>query len=59
MLHLVKLLFYILIIGGIAFGVWFLPKYSFIAENPGFCTELVKNVYYCGSGADLKGLFSK
>jgi hypothetical protein len=59
MFHILKLLFYAAIIGVIVFVVWFLPKYDFIKKNPGFCTEIGKNFYYCGSAADLKNLFTK
>jgi len=58
MFKLLKLLFYALIIALIAFLYWFLPKYSFVQKNPGYCVNLTQHLYYCGSGADLQKLFN-
>ena len=53
MLRLLKWLFYgVLILIGL-FLYWFLPKYSFVHKNPGFCTNLTSNIYYCGNQAGL------
>lgn len=54
-----KYLFYLLIIIIIAFLYWFLPKYSFVAKNPGYCVNLTTNIYYCGNNANLDKLFGK
>lgn len=59
MFHLLKLLVYAGLIAIVIFIVWFVPKYSFIAKNPGFCTELFNHVYYCGNKADIQSLFNK
>jgi hypothetical protein len=42
----------------IAFLYWFLPKYSFINKNPGYCVNLTKHLYYCGNEAGLDKLFN-
>jgi hypothetical protein len=57
MLHLAKFLIYGIIIAAVIFLYWFLPKYSFVQKNPGYCAPLTDHLYYCGSGADLQGLF--
>lgn len=59
MRKLFKLTFYFLIAAAIVFLYWFLPKYSFIAKNPGYCVNLTNNIYYCGSQAGLDKLFGK
>lgn len=53
-----KILFYLLVIGLAAFLYWFLPKYSFVHKNPGYCTNLTANLYYCGNNADLDKFFN-
>ena len=58
MLHHLKWLLYLAIIIIIAFLYWFLPKYSFVAKNPGYCVNLTKNIYYCGNEAGLDRLFN-
>ena len=58
MFRTLKYVFYILIILLIAFLYWFLPKYSFVQKNPGFCTNLTTHIYYCGSGADVQKIFN-
>jgi len=57
MIKFIKLVFYILIAGVILFLYWFLPKYSFINKNPGYCVALTKNLYYCGNNAALDTFF--
>lgn len=52
-----KLFFYLAIAAGIFFLYWFLPKYSFVSKNPGYCVALTKNLYYCGNQAGLDKLF--
>jgi hypothetical protein len=59
MFKLLKFLFYIAIILGVYFLYWFLPKYSYIQKNPGFCVNLSKHLYYCGNEAGLDKLFDK
>jgi len=58
MLKRFKYFFYLLIILLIAFLYWFLPKYSFINKNPGYCVNLTKHLYYCGNEAGLDKLFN-
>ncbi len=57
MFKLLKFIFYILIICAAAFLYWFLPKYSYVSKNPGFCVNLTQHLYYCGSHASLDKLF--
>ena len=52
-----KILFYLLIAIVILFLYWFLPKYSFIHKNPGYCVNLTRHLYYCGNQAGLDKLF--
>ena len=59
MKRLLKFCLYLLLASIIIFLYWFLPKYSFIAKNPGFCVPLTKNIYYCGSQAALDKLFGQ
>ena len=58
MLRPIKHIFYLVLIVGGIFLYWFLPKYSFIAKNPGYCVNLTKNLYYCGNQAGLDKLFN-
>ena len=45
-------------IAAIIWGLfWFLPKYSYVQKNPGYCANLTKHLYYCGTQADLKAMF--
>ena len=57
MIKLFKALLYILIGAVILFLYWFLPKYSYINKNPGYCVALSKNLYYCGNNASLDRFF--
>lgn len=59
MFKVAKWFIYLLVIAGIAFIFWFLPKYSFVQKNPGFCTNLTEHLYYCGTSADLKSMFNE
>ena len=54
-----KILIYVIIILIIIFLYWFLPKYSFVNKNPGYCVRLAGNFYYCGNEAGLDKLFGK
>lgn len=57
MFRLLKWFFYLVIALVIAFLFWFLPKYSYVAKNPGYCVNLTKSLYYCGNNANLDKLF--
>lgn len=59
MFTILKMLLYAGVALGIVFLYWFLPKYSFVQKNPGYCANLTKNLYYCGDGTDLQSLFKK
>ncbi len=59
MFKLLKLFFYLVVFSAVAFLYWFLPKYSFVAKNPGYCVNLTSHLYYCGNQAGLDKLFSK
>ena len=47
----------VLLVLAAAFLYWFLPKYSFVRKNPGYCTNLTSHIYYCGNQAGLEKLF--
>jgi hypothetical protein len=53
MFKTLKIVFYIVIVIVIVFLYWFLPKYSYISKNPGYCTQLTSHLYYCGNIANL------
>lgn len=57
MFKLLKFIIYAIVIAVIATYVWALPKLNFIKKNPGFCTQLTHNLYYCGDKADAQKLF--
>jgi len=59
MFKLLKYISYLIIALVIAFLYWFLPKYSFVQKNPGYCVHVTKNLYYCGNNAGLDRLFGK
>ncbi len=59
MFKFLKLLFYAALIALGLFLYWFLPKYSFVQKNKGYCTNLTDHLYYCGTEADLETLFKK
>ncbi len=57
MFRISKYVFYViaaLIIWGL---FWFMPKYSYVQKNPGYCVNLTQHLYYCGDTADLKAMF--
>ncbi len=57
MLKIGKYVIY-LVIAALIWGLfWFLPKYSYVQKNPGYCTNLTEHLYYCGTQADLKEMF--
>jgi hypothetical protein len=58
MFHLLKFGFYALVIALVIFLYWFLPKYSYVQKNPGYCVNLTRNLYYCGTSADLQSFFN-
>lgn len=57
MLKLAKYGFYVLIALAVYGLIWFMPKYSYVQKNPGYCTNLTKHLYYCGTKADLQSVF--
>lgn len=57
MFKLLKYFFYAVIFLILYFLYWFLPKYSYIHKNPGFCVNLTSHLYYCGNNAGLDKLF--
>lgn len=57
MLRLFKYFFYLAIFIVIVILYWFLPKYTYIQKNPGYCVHLTNNFYYCGNSAGLDKLF--
>ena len=57
MFKILKIAVYVLIAAGIIFLYWFLPKYSYVNKNPGYCVNLTSNLYYCGNQAGLDKLF--
>lgn len=57
MLKIAKYALYVLIAAAIWGLFWFLPKYSYVQKNPGYCVNLTKHLYYCGTKADLKSMF--
>lgn len=59
MFRTLKYFFYALVIALVVFLYWFLPKYSFVQKNPGYCANLTTHLYYCGSQTDLQTLFKK
>ncbi len=59
MFRLIKFILYVLIALAILFLYWFLPKYSFVSKNPGYCANLTAHIYYCGNNAGLDKLFAK
>lgn len=58
MLRNLKFLFYAIVIALVVFLWWFLPKYSYVHKNPGYCTNLTQHLYYCGTNAGLDKLFN-
>jgi hypothetical protein len=59
MFKVIKILIYIAVAGTIVFLYWFMPKYSFVQKNQGYCVNLTEHLYYCGTQADLKAMFQK
>ena len=57
MFRLLKLFFYAIVIALLVFLYWFLPKYSYVHKNPGYCVNLTHNLYYCGNNSGLDKLF--
>ncbi len=53
-----KFTLYAIIIAAVGFLYWFLPKYTLIRENPGYCAQLTEHLFYCGSQAGLGEVFS-
>ncbi len=59
MFRIGKYIIYIALAAGALFLFWFLPKYSYVQDNPGYCVNLTQHLYYCGTKADLKETFNK
>lgn len=57
MLKLLKWILYALVALAAVFLYWFLPKYSYIHKNPGYCVNLTGHLYYCGNSASLDKVF--
>jgi hypothetical protein len=57
MLKILKIIFYTVIVIAIIFLYWFLPKYSYVSKNPGYCVNLTSHIYYCGNNSGLDKLF--
>lgn len=57
MIKVAKYLVYLIIAAIIGGLFWFMPKYSYVQKNPGYCVNLTKHLYYCGTQADLKAMF--
>ncbi len=57
MLHLTKYLFYLIVAAVVVGLIWFLPKYSYVQKNPGYCVNLTKHLYYCGTDSDINAVF--
>lgn len=59
MFKIIKYIIYLAILALVILLYWLAPKYSYVKKNPGYCVNLTKNLYYCGSEADLKSMFSQ
>lgn len=57
MFRIAKYLFYVLVVGVVVFLVWFLPKYSYVQKNPGYCVALTQNFYYCGNESNIADVY--
>ena len=58
MFRLFKLTFYLFLVAAALFLYWFLPKYSFISKNPGYCVRLSQHLFYCGNDSRLDRMFN-
>lgn len=58
MLHILKYTLYAALILIALFLFWFLPKYNFVHKNPGYCVNLTKQIYYCGTDANLESFYN-
>ncbi len=59
MLKIAKYVVYLSIAVLIIGLFWFMPKYSYVQKNPGYCVNLTEHLYYCGSKANVKEMFEK
>jgi hypothetical protein len=57
MFRITKYLVYLVIAAIVLILFWFLPKYSYVQKNPGYCVNLTEHLYYCGTEADLMEVF--
>lgn len=53
MFKLLKLAMYAIIALLIFFAYWFIPKYSYVQKNPGYCVKLTQHLFYCGNDSKL------
>lgn len=58
MFHIAKYVFYLVVVGVVIFLVWFLPKYSYVQKNPGYCVALTANFYYCGTESNIADVYN-
>ena len=58
MFHIAKYVFYLVVIAVVIFLVWFLPKYSYVQKNPGYCVALTQNLYYCGAESNISEIYN-
>ncbi len=59
MLKIAKYVVYVGIAALVIGLFWFMPKYSYVQKNPGYCVNLTEHLYYCGSKANVKEMFEK
>lgn len=57
MFKISKYIFYIIVALIIAGLIWFLPKYSYVQKNPGYCVNLTTHLYYCGDQSNINQVF--
>ncbi len=57
MFRIAKYVFYAVVVGVVVFLVWFLPKYSYVQKNPGYCVALTQNLYYCGTDSNIADVY--
>lgn len=59
MFKLIKFILLLIIVAGVAFYAWALPKLNFVWQNPSFCAQVTKNIYYCGDKAEVSHIVEK
>lgn len=48
-----KITFWVAFVVIALFLYWFLPKYSFVHKNPGYCVNVAGGFYFCGSASNI------